>query len=162
MTVTAVRKDPDRLTMTIEAQFDVSAERAWQLWSDPRQLERWWGPPTYPATFVEHELVPGGTISYYMTGPEGDQHRGWWRVREVEAPRRLTVEDGFANEAGAVDDSMPITVMRVTIEDRPQGGVSMTIESQFASLAGMEQLIAMGMEEGITLAVGQIDAILAD
>ena len=49
MTVT-VRKDPSSRTMTLEAEFDASPERVWQLWADPRQLERWWGPPTYPAT----------------------------------------------------------------------------------------------------------------
>jgi dihydrofolate reductase len=43
MTVTTVRKDPQRLTMTIEAEFDAAPERVWQLWADPRQLERWWG-----------------------------------------------------------------------------------------------------------------------
>ena len=52
MTVTAVRKDPDALTMTLTAEFEASPERVWQLWADPRQLERWWGPPTYPATFT--------------------------------------------------------------------------------------------------------------
>jgi hypothetical protein len=35
MTVTAVRKDPQALTMTIDAEFDVSPERVWQLWADP-------------------------------------------------------------------------------------------------------------------------------
>ena len=59
MTVTAVHKDPRRLTLTVEAEFDASAERVWQLWADPRQLERWWGPPTYPATVTTHDLAPG-------------------------------------------------------------------------------------------------------
>ena len=53
MTVTAVRKDPDALTMTLTAEFEASPERVWDLWADPRQLERWWGPPTYPATFTD-------------------------------------------------------------------------------------------------------------
>ena len=69
MTVTAVRKDPERLTMTIDAEFDASPERVWQLWADPRQLERWWGPPTYPATVTSHDLRPGGRVEYHMTGP---------------------------------------------------------------------------------------------
>ena len=73
MTVTAVRKDPQTLTMTLEAEFDAVAERVWQLWADPRQLERWWGPPTYPATFTRHDLAPGSRVEYHMTGPEGDQ-----------------------------------------------------------------------------------------
>ena len=59
MTVTAVRKDPQRLTLTVEAEFDASVERIWQLWADPRQLERWWGPPTYP---VDNQLVDEITL----------------------------------------------------------------------------------------------------
>ena len=46
--------------------------RVWALWADPRKLERWWGPPTFPATVLEHDLRPGGKVSYYMTSPEGE------------------------------------------------------------------------------------------
>ncbi len=63
MTVTAVRKDPQRLTLTVEAEFDASVERIWQLWADPRKLERWWGPPTYPATFTKHDLTRSALAS---------------------------------------------------------------------------------------------------
>ncbi|MDF2091613.1 SRPBCC domain-containing protein [Knoellia sp. 3-2P3] len=160
MSITSISKDTDQLTMTVTSDYDVSADRAWQLWADPRQLERWWGPPTYPATVEQHDLREGGHVGYYMTGPEGDRHRGWWNVREVEAPRLLVVEDGFADESGAPDPGMPTMVMRVEITDRP-GGVTVTISSRFPSLEAMEQLLQMGMEEGLTQAMGQIDAILA-
>ena len=73
MTVTAVRKDPHRLTMTIEAEFDASPERVWQLWADPRQLERWWGPPNYPATVTQHKLAPGGRVEYGTWHPPAPQ-----------------------------------------------------------------------------------------
>jgi uncharacterized protein YndB with AHSA1/START domain len=160
MSVTNVRKDPEQLTMTVTAEYDVNADRAWQLWADPRQLERWWGPPTYPATVEKHDLTTGGHVSYYMTGPEGDQARGWWNVLEAEPPRLLMLEDGFADEAGAPNAAMPTMVMRVEITDRP-GGVTMTITTRFPSLEAMEKLIGMGMEEGLQQAMGQIDAILA-
>jgi hypothetical protein len=86
MTITAVRKDTDTLTMTLDAEFDASPDRVWELWSDPRQLERWWGPPTYPATVTSHDMRPGGRVDYYMTGPEGDRARGYWEVIEADAP----------------------------------------------------------------------------
>ena len=160
MSITSVRKDTDQLTMIVTAEYDVTADRAWQLWADPRQLERWWGPPTYPATVEEHDLRPGGHVSYYMTGPEGDTPRGWWHVLEVEPPRLLVVEDGFADETGAPNPDMPTTVMRVEINDRGNG-VTMTMTSRFPSLEAMEQMLAMGMEEGLRQAMGQIDDILA-
>jgi uncharacterized protein YndB with AHSA1/START domain len=162
MTVTAVRKDPDALTMTLDAEFDAPAERVWQLWADPRQLERWWGPPTYPATFTKHDLSPGSRIEYHMTGPEGDQPRGFWDVLEVEPPRRLLVRDGFANDDGTPNTQMPTGLQEVTIEEIDNGRTRMSIESRFPSTEVMEQLLAMGQEEGLTQAVGQIDSILAE
>jgi uncharacterized protein YndB with AHSA1/START domain len=162
MTVTAVRKDPQTLTMTLEAEFDASPERVWQLWADPRQLERWWGPTTYPATFTKHSLTPGSHVEYHMTGPGGDQPHGYWDVLEVEAPNRLVFRDGFANADGTPNTDMPVNTARVRIEEIGQGRTRMLIESVFPSADAMEQVLAMGMEEGLTQAVGQIDAILAE
>lgn len=162
MTVTAVRKDPEGLTMTLDAEFDASPERVWQLWADPRQLERWWGPPTYPATVTAHDLRPGGRVEYHMTGPEGDQPRGYWEVLEADAPRRLVFRDGFADADGRPNSDMPINDVRVAISDIGDGRTRMSIESIFPDAAAMEQLLAMGMEQGLTEAVGQIDAILVE
>jgi uncharacterized protein YndB with AHSA1/START domain len=59
MSVTSVEKDYENLALTVVADFDAPVERVWQLWADPRQLERWWGPPTFPATVEGHDLTPG-------------------------------------------------------------------------------------------------------
>jgi uncharacterized protein YndB with AHSA1/START domain len=162
MTVTAVRKDPKALTMTLEAEFDAPPERVWQLWADPRQLERWWGPPTYPATFTKHELAPGSRVEYHMTGPEGDQSKGFWDVVEVDPPHGLAFLDSFANDDGSPNVDLPQSTARVRIEAIDTGRTRMSIESAFPSAEAMEQVLAMGMEQGLTEAVGQIDAILAD
>jgi uncharacterized protein YndB with AHSA1/START domain len=162
MTVVSVDKHPADRTMTLVAEFDAPADRVWQVWSDPRQLERWWGPPTHPATVEDHDLLPGGSVTYYMTGPEGDRHRGWWRITAVEAPRRLMFEDGFADADGAPAADQPVTTVEVSLADRIGGGTRMEIRSTFPSTEAMEQMLAMGMAEGLTGAVGQIDAILAE
>jgi uncharacterized protein YndB with AHSA1/START domain len=161
LTVTAVTRNAEALTLTITTELDATPDRVWQLWADPRQLERWWGPPTYPATFTEHDLAPGGRVAYYMTGPEGDRPHGYWEVVEADAPRSLVLRDGLAHEDGSPDPEFPITGMRVRIEEIGGGRSRMSIESRFPSVAAMEQMLAMGMEQGLTEAVGQIDAILA-
>jgi uncharacterized protein YndB with AHSA1/START domain len=162
MTVTAVRKDPQRLTLTIEAEFDASVERVWQLWADPRQLERWWGPPTYPATFTKHDLAAGSRIEYHMTGPAGGQPHGYWDVLEVEPPRRIVLRGGCAYADGALTTEVPISTIRVGIEEVAQGRTRMSIENVFPSTEAMEQTLAMGTQEGQRQAVGQIDAVLAE
>jgi uncharacterized protein YndB with AHSA1/START domain len=160
MSVTTIAKDPQALTMAITARFDAPVERVWQVWADPRTLERWWGPPTYPATVVDHDLEVGGRIAYFMTGPEGDRHHGWWRITAVEPPRRLEFEDGFADADGNPNLQMPTTNACVTLSERDEGGTEMTILTRFPSLEAMEKLTEMGMEEGMTLAIGQIEGLL--
>jgi uncharacterized protein YndB with AHSA1/START domain len=162
MTITSVQKDTEALSMTLAAEFDAPTERVWQLWEDPRQLERWWGPPTYPATVTSHDLHAGGRVEYHMTGPEGDQSKGYWEILEAEPPHRLVFNDGFANDDGTPNTDLPLNSARVTIEVIGGGRSRMSIESIFPSAEAMEQVLAMGMEEGLKEAVGQIDAILAE
>ena len=161
MTVTNVHTDREAMTLTITTSLAASPEQVWQLWADPRLLERWWGPPTYPATVVDHDLTPGGRVTYYMTGPSGDQPRGWWRVLAAEPPRSLEFEDGFADSEWNPDTSMPTTTNRVTIEAQPDGSTQMTLTATFASTESMEQLLEMGALEGMTSALEQVDGILA-
>ncbi|MGV9500538.1 SRPBCC family protein [Streptomyces sp. NPDC003642] len=160
MSVTRVDKDLDRLTLTLVADFAAPVERVWRLWADPRQLERWWGPPSYPATVEEHDLSPGGEVTYFMTGPEGDRHRGWWRITSVTEPTALEFTDGFADDDGKPKGDMPTMSVSVRLSER-EGGTRMEMRSLFDSREQMEQLITMGMEEGLKEAVGQIDALLA-
>jgi len=161
MSITSMVTDPERLTLTATAEYDVTAERAWQLWDDPRQLERWWGPPAYPATVVDHDLRAGGKVTYFMTGPSGDQPRGVWDVDEVVAPRRLVVRHGFADDSGEPVNPALTARIQVDIADREGGGVVVTITNSFGSIEAMEQLMAMQMEEGLRGAMSQIDDILA-
>ena len=160
MSVTNVVKDPQTLSMTVTSEFSAPVEAVWQLWADPRKLEKWWGPPEYPATFVDHDLSAGGYVSYYMTGPEGDKPHGWWKVRSVDAPHSIEFEDGFADDSGAPNPDMPTMIMRVTISDAGAGTTRMVIVTTFPSLESMDQLVSMGMEEGMCAALGQIDALL--
>ncbi len=161
MSVTSVDKDLDNLTLTLIADFTAPVERVWQLWADPRQLERWWGPPTYPATVVDHDLRSGGRVTYYMTGPDGERHHGWWRVLVVDPPRSLEFEDGYGHESGQPNDDLPTTSVVVRLTAPTAARTRMTVTSRFASIADMERAIAMGQDEGVALAVGQIDAILS-
>lgn len=162
MAVISTEKDVDALSLTVVAEFDAAVERVWQIWEDPRQLERWWGPPTWPATFDKHEFHPGGAASYYMTGPDGEKSRGWWKFTAVQPHHRLEFDDGFADENGAPDEAMGETHAVVTLDDLGAGRTRMTVVSRFESADQLQQMVEMGMEEGLKQAMGQIDGILAE
>jgi uncharacterized protein YndB with AHSA1/START domain len=161
MSVTRVDKDFDNLTLTLVAEFDAPIERVWQLWADRRQLERWWGPPSHPATVEKHDLTPGGEVTYFMTGPAGERSRGWWRIASVDPPRSLEFTDGFADQHGTPIADVPTTAVRVALTEH-DGGTRMVVRSIFGSREHMERLDSMGAIEVFQQTVGQMDALLAD
>ena len=158
MTVVSVVKDAAARTLTITARFDAPIARVWEIWSDPRQLERWWGPPEYPATVTEHDLAPGGTVTYFMTGPDGEKHHGRWRIEEVDPPHRLHIADDEVDEEGKPEDGGP-TGMTVTIAEA-EGRATMAIETHFGDRESMEQMLEMGMEQGMTETLNKVDPLL--
>jgi uncharacterized protein YndB with AHSA1/START domain len=160
MPVIETKKDVEALTLTLVGEYDASAERMWQLWEDPRQLEQWWGPPTYPAKFEKHDFVPGGVATYSMTGPEGDKSNGYWTFDVIDAPHRIEITDSFADENLEPSDFAPPMKMVVTIEEL-DGKSRMTTVTTFADAATLQQMLEMGMEEGMETAAGQIDGVLA-
>ncbi|HET8594315.1 MAG TPA: SRPBCC domain-containing protein [Intrasporangium sp.] len=160
MPVTNISKDIDNRTLTITAEFAAPVERVWALYADPRQLEQVWGPPTYPATFVDHSLTVGSRSRYYMTSPEGEKYGGWWQITAVDEPRSFSFDDGFADAELNPNPDMPVSHNVYTFEDR-DGGTLATFTSSYDSAEALQQVLEMGMEEGATLAINQIDAYLA-
>lgn len=156
--------DREGLTLTVTAEFIATPERVWQLWADPRQLERWWGPPGWPASFPRYEFEPGGQARYFMTGPQGERSAAWFRFETIEAPHRIELVDGFSGDDGEPTEAMPS--MRMVVEIEPSGGsggavTTMSIRTIFDSLEHLEQITSMGMVEGMTAAMNQIDELVA-
>ena len=160
MPVTDITHDLDNLTLTITAQFAAPVERIWEIYADPRQLEKVWGPPQFPATVVEHSLTPGGRTTYYMTGPAGERHFGYWTVLEVDEPRSFRYEDGFANEDFSPNPDLPVSSCLSTFTPQ-DGGTRAVYVTTFASREGLQTVLDMGVEEGSRTAINQIDALVA-
>ena len=161
MPITSVSKDPAALTITVVAEFAVPVQRLWDAYADPRELERFWGPPTYPARFTRHDMFPGGRSEYAMIGPDGDGTHAYWEFLDVVPLKSFEVRDGFANPDGTANSEMP-TMRVVFMFTEIDGGSRVSTTTWFNSVEDLDQLIEMGMEQGMREAMGQMDAVLAD
>ena len=160
MSIVSVEKDVEGLALVLVADFGAPIERVWELWADPRQLERWWGPPTHPATVEKHDLAVGGEVLYFMTGPDGEKTWGWWRVTLVDPPRSLEFTDGFANQDGTPNTDTPTTAVQVRLTEH-DGGTRMELRFVFDSTEHMEQVEGWGAFDVFPQSVSQMDALLA-
>jgi uncharacterized protein YndB with AHSA1/START domain len=161
MPVTIVNKDPEKLTMTVVAEFDAAMPRVWQLYADPRQLERWWSPPEFLLTIVDHDLSVGGYVRAQVIAPGGEKVHAYWRITAVDAPRSMEWEDGFLNDQGEPDSTMPLNHMALTLGERSGGGTVMTLVTTFASVESMEMHVEMPLDDQLIQMVGQAEALLS-
>lgn len=159
MPVTDVTTDPEALTMTLTAEFAAPVERLWEAFTEPRQLERFWGPPGYPATFTEFDLAVGGRARYHMTSPKGEEYHGVWEFLEIDDPRTFTALDSFADENGRVLADLPTSRMVFTFDQTPTGS-RLVNTTHFDSAEALEKVVAMGAVEGSTMAINQLDRVL--
>ena len=155
MPLTSVTKDAAKLTLTVVGDYPVPQQRLWDAFADPRQLERFWGPPAWPATFTRHDMKVGGRAEYFLTGPKGEKWSGTWKFTAVNPISSFAAHDG---EDNAEDENMPAS-MTFTFEATPTGSRVIGV-TQFSSLEAMEQT-ANGMEEGLRAAMPQLDVVLA-
>lgn len=161
MPITSVEIDREAPSLTVRADVPVPVERLWDAYADPRVLERFWGPPTYPAVFTRHDMFADGRSEYAMTGPEGDVSAGYWVFRAVDPGRRIEVVDGFALPDGTPNAELPTMGMALEFVATDAGSAVITT-THFTSAAALDELLAMGMDEGMRAAMGQMDAVLAD
>ncbi|MEV4776842.1 SRPBCC family protein [Microbacterium sp. LWH12-1.2] len=161
MPVTDVTTDTENLTMTVTADFAAPVERVWSAYSDPRQLERFWGPPGWPATFTSWDHTVGGRANYTMNGPRGERSSASWEFLAIEAPSRFEVIDTFADEEGKPLADFPATRMTFDFEPTAEG-TRMVSTSHFPSVEAIEQLVGMGMVEGLKMSMAQLDTVLQD
>jgi uncharacterized protein YndB with AHSA1/START domain len=159
MSITSVDTDYDDLTVTVIAHFDAPIERVWELWANPRKLERWWGPPSYPATVEKHDLSPGREVTYFMTDSEGATYWGMWRITDTHPPTSLEFAAFFAHAGGTPNADMPVSTVKVRLTEH-DGGTRMEMRSKFESREGLEKWLSTGTREGQQQAIAQMDALL--
>lgn len=161
MPVTAVDTDATNLTMTIVAELAAPPERVWRAYCDPRQLERFWGPPGWPARFTSFDQRVGGHARYTMIGPRGERASGSWEFLSIDEPTGFEVIDRFVDDEGAPMADLPS--MRMTFAFEPSdGGTRMVCTSHFDSVEALNEIVRMGAIEGTTMAMAQLDAVLHD
>jgi len=161
MPVTDITTDAENLTMSLTADFAAPVDRLWHAFTDPRQLERFWGPPGWPATFTVFDFTVGGRADYRMTSPRGEASRGGWEFLRIDEPASFEVLDSFLGEDGRPMEGFPSMRMVFTFEETDTGSRLRNV-TYFDSLEALEQTVAMGAVEGSRMAMDQLDAVLED
>src|SRR5690349_21622894 len=92
----AAKNKPNEIT--IERIYDAPVKRVWEAWTDPKQVEQWWGPRGFTLTTHSKDLRPGGHWHYTMHGPDGTDYINKTHYFEVEPFSKLVYDHGGNDE----------------------------------------------------------------
>lgn len=90
----------DTHDLVLSRVLNAPREIAWQAWTQPERLVRWFAPEPFTSPAVKVDLRPGGHFLYCMRSPEGAEFWGKGVYQEVAPPDRLVYRDTFADEEG--------------------------------------------------------------
>ncbi len=166
MDKTKVTKDFENKTLIIERTFNAPRERVWEAYENPEKFSAWWGPEGWETTVKELTLVPGGKNHYCMKCV--DKNQGEWFNQEswglmafeaVDKPASFTYKDYFSDEAGTLKQDMPTMTITMSFTEE-DGKTKMVSRGVVESKEQLEQLVNMGMIEGLTSTLDKLEAFV--
>ena len=112
--------------LRMERVIAATPERLFELWTDPDELAKWWGPEAFTTPKYTMDVRPGGRWCTTMRRPDGSEHVVSGIYRALEPPNRLVFTWGWDDDAGMRGHETEVTV---TFEPAP-GGTRMTLVQQ--------------------------------
>lgn len=142
-------------SLTVRRTFDAPRERVWQAFTDPEQVDQWWGPDGFSTTTDEMDVRPGGVWRFKMVGPDGEEYPNLVAYDEVVEPERL------AYTHGSPDDPEMFQVT-VTFEDGGDGLTELTMEMRFPSAEDLDDALEFGADDGAVQTLNHLAEHLAN
>src|SRR5437868_15207080 len=74
--------------------FDAPRELVFNMWTDQKHIEQWWGPKGFSTTTYAMEVKPGGVWRFVMHSPEGRDYQNKITFLQVVEPERIVYKHG--------------------------------------------------------------------
>lgn len=148
------------MDITLERTINAPVEKVWDMWTNPEQIKKWWGPKDWTGYVVKQDFTEGGTFVYNMNGamgPDMPKQDNWsgGTYQEIIPMKKIVATDYFTdaegNKKNAKDLGFPgewPDEMRVTttFEDLGDGRTKLHVFHQ-GHPADFAEMAKMGWEQ---------------
>jgi uncharacterized protein YndB with AHSA1/START domain len=157
----------DKKTLVIERIFPATRSKVWKAWTTPELFVKWWGPRGWNTTVKQMDFKDGGVLHYGMKCEDPEQkdwygQTSWGKsvYSDIKPEDSFSYTDEFCDENGTVTPGMP--VMNFNMEFIEQDGTTKVVStSVFEKPEDLEQVINMGMKDGLTQTWDRLEELLA-
>lgn len=145
--------------LTVTRTFAAPQSLVFEAFTDCKHLKHWWGPKGWSLPVCKMDFRPGGSWHYCMEGPNGEESWGLALYDEIDQPDRIVYRDYFSDAEGEVNSEMPSFQITMTFSST-EGGTQVISHTLVGSEAELQQLMEMGMVEGLTQTWDRLEELL--
>jgi uncharacterized protein YndB with AHSA1/START domain len=153
--------DKENNAITVRREFAADRQLVWDCHTKRELLEQWFAPKPWVARTKSMDFREGGHWLYAMCGPEGEEHWGRMDYVTIQPIESFKAWDGFCDAEGNLNPELPRAAWRSTFDELSESTLVQTVVV-YQSLADLETVVQMGMKEGLTMALDQLEALLND
>lgn len=147
--------------LTVIRAFNANLELVWKTWTEAELLDKWWAPQPWKSVTKSMDFGVGGQRLYAMVGPNGEEHWGCTKFRSIKPQVSFSGEDVFCDDQGNVNPELPAAVFE-NVFTESVNSTTVTITTTYALEQHLQQVIEMGMKEGLTMALENLDEVLKE
>ncbi len=151
--------DQEKNTITVRREFAADRQLVWDCHTKSELLEQWFAPKPWKARTKSMDFREGGYWHYAMCGPEGEEHWGRMDYISIRPIENFKAWDGFCDAEGEMNTQLPRAEWHSTFEELSDTTLVQTVVT-YQSLADLETVIQMGMKEGLSMALDQLEELL--
>jgi uncharacterized protein YndB with AHSA1/START domain len=153
--------DKEKNTLTVKREFAADRQSVWDAYTKSDLLDKWFAPKPLTTKTKSMDFSEGGHWIYAMVEPNGTEYWGRMDYEKIQPIEYYMGWDGFCDESGVLNPELPRARWDVSFVDLDGNTLVETLVS-YGSLADLETVIQMGMEQGLTSTLERLDELLIE
>ena len=150
--------------IVINRTFDAPRKKVWQAWTEPNQIEEWWGPHGFTTRVDEMDFKPGGHFKYTMLDKDENEYPSVGVFQKITASKCIVATDEFGDSdknEKAAPEGLPTGMVNTTSFDDVGEQTKVTISIMHQSVADRKKHEEMGVVEGFKQQMDKLEEYLA-
>ncbi|MEQ9221343.1 MAG: SRPBCC domain-containing protein [Cyclobacteriaceae bacterium] len=152
--------DKEMNTITVKREFAANRQLIWDCYTKSEMLDQWFAPEPFATKTKSMDFSEGGHWHYAMVDPEDKEYWGWTEYTKIKAIDYYKTLDAFSDSEGNLNSDLPQAEWHIEFSDKGKNTLVVTTV-QYDSLEALDQVINMGMKDGLTSTLERLDKLLS-
>ena len=165
MTATTSTRTSDK-DIVITREFAAPRQLVWDVWTEPKHIERWFGPKGFTTRVDSLDFKVGGRAAYVMIDANGTEYPSTGVYQEIVPIEKIVTTDEFGDGFEEIEAmkavDLPSGMISTFLFDDLGERTKLTIITAHPTVEDREKHEAMGVVDGWNSSLDKMVEYLAE